>query len=224
MILSLGRILNSSIIKKVIVGVTGLMLSLFLVSHFIGNTLMMISAELFNTYAHTLINHPLIYFAEGGIVIVFLLHMVYAIRLIFENYFARPERYYVKKNSGRGATFASSTMKFTGPLIFIFLVMHLLNFKYGTHYDVVYTSGTMRDLNKLMLVYFSDWINIVLYIFFMAVVAFHVSHGVWSAFQTFGLTGPKCDKVLRIGAKLFALFVFVGYSIFPIWAYMQGGK
>ena len=219
-----GTVFSSSIVKKMIVGVTGAFLSLFLISHFIGNLLMIVGADQFNLYAHTLTSNPLIYVAEAGLVVIFLLHAGYALRLVYENYVARPEKYYMKKDSGRGATFASSTMKYTGPLIFIFLIIHLINFKYG---EVFYTNVDgveMRDFHKLMLVFFQNGLNIIMYILFMLVAAIHVSHGLWSVFQTFGLVTDKCDKTLRYLSYGFALFVFVGYSIFPIWASIQGGN
>ncbi|PID26453.1 MAG: hypothetical protein CR982_10250 [Candidatus Cloacimonadota bacterium] len=218
-----GTVLSSSVVKKMIVGATGLCLSLFLVSHFIGNLLMIIGADLFNTYAYTLTSNPLIYVAEAILLLVFVLHGGYALKLVYENYVARPEKYYMKKNSGRGATFASSSMKYTGPLILIFLVIHLINFKYGEVFYTTVNGIEMRDFHRLMLVFFQSSINVIMYVAFMLVIAIHVSHGVWSVFQTFGILSNRCDKGLRTISNLFALFIFIGYSIFPIWACLQEG-
>ncbi|MFZ8934819.1 MAG: succinate dehydrogenase, partial [Bacteriovoracaceae bacterium] len=119
---TLKRYLGSSITKKQLMAITGLSLCLFLLGHLIGNCLIYVGPEAFNTYGHTLITNPLIYVAEAGLAAMFLIHIVLAIKLTMENKAARPVNYYMKKSSGRGETFASNTMPYTGLIILIFLV------------------------------------------------------------------------------------------------------
>jgi succinate dehydrogenase / fumarate reductase cytochrome b subunit len=215
---------TSSIVKKQVMGITGFMLCGFLLTHMAGNTLMFISAKAFNIYAHALISNPFIYVAEAILGLIFLTHIGLAINLTIGNVMARPEGYYMKTKTGRGATFASSTMPYTGTLILIFLVIHLLNFKYGPVYYATYDGVEVRDLHRLMIEFFRSPLNIGFYIVAMGAVALHVSHGFWSAFQSMGWSHPKYDGKIKFLAKAYAAFVFVGYCTFPIWAYLQGVK
>ena len=143
--------LSSSIVKKQIMGLTGLLLCGFLISHLIGNCLIYLGPEAFNTYAHTLITNPLIYVAEAALLAIFLTHIGLAIKLTIENKQARPQGYYLKVPTGRGSTIASSTMPINGMLTLVFLVFHIWLFKFGRHYSVTYQGVEMRDLYHLLL-------------------------------------------------------------------------
>ena len=123
------KYLGSSIVKKQIMAVTGLMLCGFLIAHLTGNLLIIAGPEAFNRYAHGLThNKAFLYTAEFFLSLLFQTHIVMAIKLTIENKKARPEKYYMKKATGRGATFASSTMPYTGFITLVFLVFHLLIF------------------------------------------------------------------------------------------------
>lgn len=126
---------GSSIVKKQIMGVTGLMLCGFLLTHMAGNFLIFVGPDAFNLYAHKLTSNPLIYVAEAILAGIFLTHIGLAIKLTIENKQARPDSYFVKVKTGRGATFASSTMPLTGLLILVFLVWHIVNLKFGPWYE-----------------------------------------------------------------------------------------
>ena len=215
--------LSSSVVKKQIMGVSGLMLCGFLVSHLIGNCLIYVGPEAFNSYAHALITNPLIYVAEAILAAIFLTHIFLAIALTIENNQARPEKYFIKHRSGRGATFASSTMPYTGIIVLIFMVLHILNFKFGPIYMATYDGVEMRDLHKLMIEYFADPLHVGWYIFAMIALGIHLSHGFWSAFQSIGFNHPKYNCGLKLISKCFALFITLGFSALPIWCFLQGG-
>lgn len=213
---------KSSVGKKQLMGLMGLFLSLFLVVHLLGNISMLVSPEAFNTYAHKLTSLPIIYIAEAGLLLIFLIHVGLGIRLTIENREARPEKYYTRTTTGKGATFASSTMPYTGILILIFLVTHLVNFKFGTYYSVNYGGTEMRDLHRLMLEFYQSPFNIFIYIAAMVMVGLHLSHGIWSLFQTFGFNLPKYDGLLRIISKSVAALITLGFCLFPLWAFFNG--
>lgn len=221
---SLVARLGSSVVKKVAMGITGLLLCGFLVSHLLGNFLIFVGADAFNLYAYTLTSNPLIYGAEAILLIIFLVHLFMGIRVTIENKMARPTPYYVKKHTGRGASLASSTMPYTGIVILIFLVLHLIYLKYGTYYETNVDGTTMRDLYKTVLEYFKAPLNVVWYVAAMGALAVHVSHGLWSAFQSIGFSHPKYTPCLKTSSKLFAVAVFVGYSVLPIFCFIQGAK
>lgn len=220
---SLSTYVNSSIVKKQVMAVTGLLLCGFTVSHLIGNFLIIVGPEAFNTYAHTLTSNPLIYVAEGILGLIFLVHLAMAIRLTIENKIARPERYYMKQNTGHGATFASSTMPLTGLVILIFIVFHILHLKFGPHYDVLYGEIEMRDLYRVLIEYFANPLAVAWYTFAMICLSVHVSHGFWSAFQSFGINHPKYNSCINLTAKLYAVVMVIGFSSLPIYCYLQGG-
>lgn len=214
--------LSSSIMKKQVMGVTGLLLCGFLLSHLAGNCLIYVGSDAFNVYAYTLISNPLIYVAEAILAVIFLTHLGLALKLTIENKAARPQRYYIKQNTGRGATFASSTMPYTGMIILVFLVLHLLHFKFGPVYMTTVDGVEMRDLYKTVVEYFQSPLNVAWYIFVMIALAIHVSHGFWSAFQSIGFSHPKYNCAIKFISKAFAVLVFVGYSALPIYCHLQG--
>lgn len=221
---SLVARLSTSVVKKVAMGITGLLLCGFLVSHLAGNFLIFVGADAFNLYAHTLTSNPLIYGAEAILVAIFLVHLFMAIRLVIENKLARPTAYYVKKPTGHGSTFASSTMPYTGLIILIFLIFHLIEFKYGSYFETTVDGATMRDLHKTVIIFFTSPVNVALYIIAMAALSLHVSHGFWSAFQSVGFNHPKYTPCINTLSKIFAAVVFIGYSSLPIFCFWLGGQ
>lgn len=214
---------STSIGKKQIMGVTGLLLCGFLVSHLIGNLTMLVSADAFNKYSHTLISNPLIFPAEIILTLIFLSHIVMGFKVTIENKIARPIGYHMYKKSGRGGTFASTSMPVTGVIALVFLVSHILGLKYGTQYTTVVGGVEMRDLYRTTVEYFQDMTHVIAYIISVVALGIHVSHGFWSAFQSLGLNHPKYMPKIQCASKLFGLVVAIGFSIFPIFCYLQGG-
>jgi len=218
------RRFSASIIKKQVVAITGLFFVLFLAGHLAGNLLILVSPEAFNKYAHALVSNPAIYAIEAVMMILFLIHVGLALKLTRENRKARGQRYYLKTNTGRGSTFMSDTMPYTGILIFIFLVLHILKLKFGTHYDVTYDGMVIRDLYKTVIEYFRSPLNVAFYEAAMLVVGIHVSHGLWSSFQTFGINHPRYNDCLRKFSVIYAVVIAGGFMVLPIYCYLQGAN
>ena len=221
--------------------VTGLLLVGFLTSHLAGNFLLFDSIggkEKFNEYSHWLINHPLILPMELGLLALFLIHIVTALKVTFLSKAARPERYAVRNNLGE-STFASRTMLHTGGIIFIFIILHLVTFKYGTNYEVLTIDDSVkaeavkvvdgkklspvasykpkRDLYRTVVEMFSKkWYSLV-YVLCMIAMGIHLCHGIRSAFQTLGLNHPKYNCCIKKISCVLAIVFAVGYSIFPIY-------
>lgn len=216
--------LHSSIGKKQIMGVTGLLLCGFLLTHLLGNFTMFVGADAFNKYSHALTSNPLIYLAEAGLALLFISHIVMAMKLTLENKAARPVAYYMREKSGRGSTLASSTMPYTGAVALIFLIFHIVGLKFGTHYTTVVNGVEMRDIYKTTVEYFQDIIHVGGYIVAVVSLGVHVSHGLWSAFQSLGFNHPKYMPKIQLASRLFGLLVAVGFSSFPIYCYLSGGK
>ena len=220
----LKTFISKSIAKKQVMGITGLMLCGFLVTHLAGNLLIFVGADAFNQYAHALVSNPFIYVAEAGLALIFLTHIALAVRLSYENNKARPQKYYMKRHTGRGATFASASMPYTGILALIFTVIHILNFKFGPVYDTTVDGVAMRDLYRTVIEYFQSPLHILWYVFALLAIGVHVSHGFWSAFQSLGFNHPRYTPGLQIFSKLFGVLITIGFSALPIYCYFQGGR
>ena len=133
--------------------------------------------EAFNKYGHALTSNPLIYVAEAGLLVLFLAHMGTAIKVTLQNKAARPERYYMKSRTGRGSTFASSSMPYTGFILLAFIIFHLQGLKFGEVYNVTYDGVVMRDLYRLTFEKFSTIPYVSFYVISMFAMGVHLSHG-----------------------------------------------
>ena len=229
----------SSVGKKIFMGLSGLMLSGFIVVHLLGNlTLLSSDRDPFNTYAHFLLNlGTAIYVAEIILAAIFLTHFTYAIMITFENWRARPsrlitlfywkardKRYKMVTNAGHTSkkTWASSTMIWTGLLIIVFTILHLLDFKYGE--ILMYTTADghfIRDLFETVYRFFSNVVNVVFYVVVMILLGFHLSHGFWSAFQSLGLNGKTFTPFVRVVGYIFAIIMGIGFVFIPIFVHLD---
>lgn len=206
---------NSSIGKKIIMAITGALLFGFLISHLAGNLLMFCGAEAYNNYSHALISNPLIYVAEFFLVAVFLGHIVNGIVLTIQNKKARPVGYAMSKSLGE-KSIASQTMIWSGLIVFYFLVIHLVTFKFGTDVSPASSDG-VRDLYSLVVARFSEKDYSIFYIMCMVMLGFHLSHAIQSLFRTLGLSHPRYLAVIKILSIITGIGIAAGYSIFPIY-------
>lgn len=218
------RYFVSSIGRKQLIALTGLLLCGFLVSHMLGNILILVSADAFNLYAHKLISMGvLLYIAEVGLTGIFLLHFGLAVKLTIENKIARgSQKYYVKNRTGRGETLMSATMPYTGLILLVFLITHILHFKFGAYYETTVDGVVMRDLHKLVVEYFQSPLNVAWYVFAMAAAAFHTAHGFQSAFQTFGWNHYVWMPKVKILGYIYAVTVAGGFALITILTHVRG--
>jgi len=205
----IGSLYRSSIGKKFIMAASGLLLSLFLLTHLMGNSTSFLGREAFNAYAeklHSIGN--LIYIFEIGLLILFLVHIITGIILYFENLGARPSRYSVDTSEG-GRSLGSRTMPYTGVIILIFIIVHLMNFHF-TDKSVPVADLVRELLGRPGLAGF--------YILSLLAVALHISHGTWSLFQSIGLNHEKYNQLLLKGALAFSILVGTVFILIPVLA------
>lgn len=219
-----SRLLGSLLTTKLIVGVTGILLFLYLIVHIAGNALVFFGPEVFNTYSHALISNPLVVPVEIGLVVVFLIHLFKTIRMTVQNRQARPAPYAKKEWAGGTSqkSLASATMILTGLAMLIFIPIHVAMFKYGPHYD--YGEDGIRDLYRLEVENFSSPVAVGLYVLAMVVVGFHLWHGVASSFQSLGLSGPRFSPFIRRTGKVSAIVIAGGFIAIALWVYFVGGR
>ena len=215
---------KSSVGKKTIMGLTGLGLCAFTLTHLLGNFLILVGADAFNMYAHKLITNPFIYVAEVGLALLFVSHIAMAMKLTFENKRARPEKYHLKVRTGRGATLASSTMPITGLILLVFTITHLINFKFGTYYTTIIEGEEVRDLYKTVVEYFRNPTWVIWYCAAMIALGVHVSHGFQSSFQSLGFNHPKYTPPIKKAGYAYAAFVTIGFSALAIYSHLQGAQ
>lgn len=215
---------SSSIGSKFLIAFTGLALAIFLVAHLAGNLLFILGPEAFNHYSHTLISNPLVYLAEAGLLAVFLLHIVKTVGMFIGNASARPAGYAARKwarskNSRSRKSVASSTMIVTGTILLLFVVTHLVTFKFGPYYE---TPEGIRDLYRLQLAVFSSPLYVIFYLVSMGVVLFHLWHGIASAAQSFGIDSPRWTPRILLAGRTLAVLIGLGFAVLPIYTFAVG--
>lgn len=219
---SLVRFYQSSIGKKIIVAVSGLLLIGFLVVHMLGNLLVYAGPDALNAYAKKLHDlGPLLWVARIGLLALAGVHIVATIQLTRANRAARNRQYAV--DTARKATRASRTMIISGLTILAFVVYHILHYtacvgnSYGNTASKRYwlTDGS-KNVYNMVVDGFSWFPASAFYIIAMALLFSHLSHGFASVFQTLGLTTPKSRALIEIAGKGLALILFLGNISMPI--------
>ena len=225
-----NKVFISTLGKKLFMGLSGLALSGFIVVHLIGNiALLYTDKDPFNKYAHFLQSlGVLLYIAEIGLAAIFLIHFFYGVYITLDNWRARPQGYAQVTNARHTSrkTWSSVSMIWTGLIIIVFTILHLLHFKYGE--IIMYTTAdgaVIRDLFTLVYQYFSDIWNVIVYIIVMCLIGVHTSHGVWSAFQSLGINGQRFTRLAQAFGYVFAVVMACGFVLLPmVIFFISGGK
>ncbi|MBI9074288.1 MAG: succinate dehydrogenase cytochrome b subunit [Desulfatibacillum sp.] len=199
---------GTSIGKKQLMAVTGLGFIGFLTGHLLGNLTIYLGPESFNSYAeHLHALGPLVNMAEVGLLLFATVHISTGLLLFYQNYKARPVKYVGKKWAG-GRTIFSATMPYTGVLILVFLIIHLKTFHFVDHDN--------QTISQIASNVFSSVGYVVFYTLSMVVVAFHVKHGFWSAFQTFGANHVKYMPAIFVLSAICAVVAGIGFGFLPV--------
>jgi succinate dehydrogenase / fumarate reductase cytochrome b subunit len=212
---------RSSIGGKVTMAVTGLMLFGFLVSHLVGNLLLLQAPgpdgiQPINAYAKWLHDlGPMLWVMRIGLLAVFVLHVVTAIRLSRANKAARPVAYY-KPNTVQ-ANMASRSMLLSGFSVLAFLVYHLLHFTFEVEAitpafdrDVMIDNENAKNVYEMVTKSFANPATVIAYVAFQAVLFLHLSHGVQSMAQTVGVHHARYTPMIKTVAFLVALAIAGG--------------
>jgi succinate dehydrogenase / fumarate reductase cytochrome b subunit len=199
----------SSIGKKLMMALTGLAFIVFLVAHLAGNLTLYGGGEAFNAYAEKLHSlGALLTILELGLVLFAALHVVTGLVLFLQNRQARPTSYSHYTSSG-GRTLSSRTMPYTGLIILVFVIFHLINFSFVDKSD--------RTIFQIVSAAFANPLYVIIYMAAMIIVALHVRHGFWSAFQTLGGNHPKYMPAIMILSILIGLAVALGFGFLPVY-------
>ncbi|OFW06917.1 MAG: hypothetical protein A3H96_14780 [Acidobacteria bacterium RIFCSPLOWO2_02_FULL_67_36] len=214
------RVFSSSVGTKLLIGLTGLAMFVYLILHLIGNALIFAGPDTFNHYSHALISNPLIIPIETGLLLIFLLHVYKTIVNYFSNQSARPTGYAEKKFAGHTSrkSVASSTMIFSGLVLLLFVVIHVKQFKYGAWY-LTTTAPSVRDLARLEFEVFRQPLWVAFYALCTIVVGLHLRHGIASGFQSIGFDHPVYTRRLTVTGVVLAIIIGGGLAFIPVWVY-----
>lgn len=205
--------LSSTIGKKVVMAVTGIVLFGFVVAHMIGNLQVYLGPEAMNAYAVWLreLGHgAALWIARVVLLVAVILHIVAAVSLAAANRKARPVGY--ERTARERSTYASRTMVWSGPILALFVIYHLLHFTFGT----VHPSFRHGDVYRNFVEGFRVVPVSVFYILAMLALGAHLYHGVWSMLQTLGLSHPRYNALRHGFAGLMTAVVVVLNISFPI--------
>jgi len=210
--------LKSTVGRKMLMAITGLMMLLFVVIHVIGNST--IYFGWLNAYAeHLHALPPLVWVFRLFMLTMFSLHLVFGIQLALENRAAKPDAYALKKSLR--ASFASKNMIWTGLIIAAFLVYHLLHFTAQVTNPAISSGNNLDSLGrpdvfKMVVLSFRNIFISSLYVGAMVALAFHLIHGMQSFFQTLGLNNDSTFPVIVRGGTLAAVIISLGYIAIPL--------
>ena len=205
---------QSSIGKKAVMAVTGIIGVGFVIGHMLGNLQafpMLGGKEGLNNYSEFLRQtHGLLWLARSVLLTAVLLHIVAAYQLTRMSWAGRPTDY--KYWYPEGSDYASRTMRWSGPILALFIIYHLLDLTFGP----VNPDFVEGDVFHNLVVSFSYWNISLVYIVAMLALGLHMYHGAWSMFQSLGLNNSKYDTLLKRFAILVTVFVVAGNISIPL--------
>ena len=210
----------SSITKKQIVALTGLILIISVILHLAGNLLIYGGPKLFNSYAEKLEGLGLLLrIMEYGLLAVFITHIWFTVQVVLENVKARGGvgRYAIDRPVGN-RSLATRIMPWTGAYLLAFVFWHLFDFDFADHGGPrSFINGHSYGLYGVVVNSFADPVHSLLYVAAMCFLALHLAHGVESSLQTFGVKNAGCAPAANRFSRYFALLMAVGFSSIPLY-------
>ncbi len=212
---------NSSVGKKLVMSVSGCALVLFILFHMSMNLTALFSAEAYNMICELLGANWYALVGTAGLAALVVVHFAYALILSINNYRARGMQRYAVETKEPGVSWASKNMLVLGVIVLVGLLLHLSHFWakmqlveiLGGHESEV--GGQMiaaTDGAALIAYTFSQWYNVVLYLIWFVALWFHLSHGVWSMFQTAGFANDTWYPRLKCIANIVSTLIFLGFA------------
>lgn len=202
---------DSTVGKKVVMGVTGVGLMAFLLLHMAGNLQMFLGADAMRRYAELLrTSEELLWVARIGLLVMAVLHIIAALQLTAINRRARPEGY--AKQVPQASTVASRTMRVGGILLAVFIVYHLGHLTLGWFHPALVH---LQPYSNVILGFRSPLV-VAFYVVAMFFLGLHLFHGAWAGFRTLGLQKRSAEPLQRGFALWFAVVVAAGFALIPI--------
>jgi succinate dehydrogenase / fumarate reductase cytochrome b subunit len=220
--MTIKQTLFSSIGQKLVLATSGLiMFLLFLIPHMGGNVLFLFGPDIFNSYAHHL--HQLVPILIGIEVLMLTsisVHMFMGIRVAIENAKAHDHR--ITQKSSKERSLAARLMPASGGMIFIFIVKHLIDFKFHEKAPTTLHGVETYDVYRMVLERFQgDPVHLVIYVGFMIAVGLHLSHALQSSMQTYGLFVPREGSKIKRASSIIGWGMAATFAVIPITAFIR---
>ncbi|MET8829472.1 succinate dehydrogenase [Streptomyces sp. NPDC004610] len=209
---------DSSVGKKTVMAVSGLVMLLYLIAHMIGNLKIFFGPEDINDYAHWLrtMGEPVLHYEWAlwlvriALVVAVVAHAVCAYQLSRRDIRARPSKYMHQKAR---ASYATRTMRWGGIILALFIVWHILDLTTGTVHPGGYEH--LKPYQNIIDT-FSTWYGNAIYLVAMLALGMHIRHGFWSAAQTLGAGSRSRDRALKATANVLAAVLTLGFIAVPV--------
>ena len=216
-------LINSSIGRKLIMSITGICLILFLTFHMLMNLVALISPHAYNLICEFLGANWYALVATMGLAVGFLLHIVYAFYLFYQNKKARGSNKYAESSLPKEVKWASQNMLVLGIVVASFLVLHLYNFwakmqlvevlhKLGVDVDPESMRRATDGVDHIAKT-FSDPIYVFLYVVGLVALWFHLTHGFWSALQSIGLNNKVWFNRIKTIGNVYSTVIVLGFAL-----------
>lgn len=211
-------VIQSSVGRKIIMALTGIVLIAFICVHLLGNSSIFIGADALNAYAQKLHSlGPIVWIFRLVMLFVFVVHIIFGIQLSLENSAAKPEKNVQIKRLRTG--FAAQTMVISGLVLLAFVVYHILHFTVrvpGMGFYEMNPATHMVNVYTMVVNGFHQVFTVLLYVVGMIFLALHVSHGFQSFWQSLGANNDRTLPAFVSISKVFAVIVLLGYSSIPL--------
>lgn len=203
---------QSTIGKKIVMAVTGLIGVGFVVGHMLGNLQVFLGPAKFNGYAHFLRSlGELLWVVRAVLIAAVVLHVIAAVQLTRRRLDARPFGY--RRGPQREvSTVASRTIRWGGTFLLVFIVFHILHF---TTLDI-FRDYSRTDVHANVIRGFSVWWVVLLYVVAMVALGLHLYHGIWSSLRTIGASRASADPSRRPAVAALAFIVWLGFTVIPV--------
>ncbi|MCY4320888.1 MAG: succinate dehydrogenase cytochrome b subunit [Bdellovibrionaceae bacterium] len=209
--------LQKTIGQKIVVGLTGLGLALFLLIHMIGNLFILSGPAAYNRYAYKLHELPIFFLLEIGLLLVFLGHILLSLLLQIKNKKARGETEYKLKAKGDKKTdLAHRFLWFQGIILLLFLAFHLISFKFGPIYETQLDGKTVRNIYQLVMENFKKPLYTIGYTCILGILFVHLFRGLPASFKSLGLSNPFYLSLIKTLSISLSIIIVVGF-LAPIW-------
>jgi succinate dehydrogenase / fumarate reductase cytochrome b subunit len=208
---------QSSIGKKYIVGLTALILIVYVLGHLVGNLQIYLGQNRINTYAKFLHDlGPILWAVRVVLLAAFVTHIVATIQLANENRLAKPQKYAVA--GYQRSTMASRTMILSGLIVLCFVIYHLLQFTIhatNPEFRKLHDSLGRPDVYGMLILGFRNPLVSLFYVLGLFLLASHLSHGFESVTQTLGINNRRISRFVSVGGQTLTWLIFVGYVSIP---------
>lgn len=211
--------LKRTIGQKIVVSLTGLGLCLFVLIHMSGNLLILSGPEAYNGYAHRLHKFFLFEILEVGLLSSFIGHIILALLVNVKNRKARSQNYKIQSKGEKSTAFPDRTMVLQGIILLVFLISHLLTFKFGPYYETSLEGEPVRDIYRLVTEVFKKGIYVTGYSFALLVLCYHLIHGLTASVKSLGFFHPQYNTLIEKFSLIFSLAVFLGFLSQPLYIY-----